>query len=563
MRKAFSFVLSLFVAVNSSIFAQTKNISQLPEVEPFKIERGSSFSASTGTRQTQPVQSPNLSQDVADALEIIGKHHFRGKTLDYNELVKSAISEMLHTLDPHSNYYDSAEFEELLGDQQSEYSGIGATIANYKRNGKYETFVVATFPESPAFKANLRFGDKIVAVGGENVSGRDSGYVRNRVRGKKGSIVRLTIERAGSKKQEIVEIRRNRVLQPSIPDAYLLRQNIGYIDLSEGFNYTTAEELNVVMGELKAQGMNALILDLRENPGGILDQAVKVAEKFLPAGNTIVTQRGRFRSDNRVWKSSNKSPETLPLVILVNENSASASEIVAGAMQDYDRALIIGENTFGKGLVQSVIDLPYGSGLTLTTAKYYTPSGRSIQRDYKQGGFYDYYLHKAKVDESARIPAKTVTGRTVFGGDGISPDETVKKAQLTATETALLDPIFFFTGELISGKIRNFENYKSAGAIRFGKRIRSTDFVVTDALFDEFKNFTLREKSWDIAPEKIEAGKNFIISRLKFNLATAAYGSIAANQLLTEDDAQIARAVEVLPKAEQLALSAQKVQNKR
>ncbi len=564
MRKITSFILTIFVIGNTFSFAQTKSVSQIPDSEPFKLERGSSFSAST----TKPVKTQtntpqaNITQDVSDALEIIKKNHVNGKNLDYNELVKSSISSMLRTLDPHSNYYDSAEYSDLLDDQQSEYSGIGATIANYKKNGKYETFVVSTFPESPAYKANLHFGDKITAVNGENVSGKDSGTVRDKVRGRKGSIVRLSIERADTKKIEIVEIRRNRVPQPSIPDAYLVRQNIGYVDMTEGFNYTTAEELEVALSELRAQGMNALVLDLRENPGGILDQAVKVAENFLPAGSTIVTQRGRFRADNRVWKSAEKSPETMPIVVLVNEGSASASEIVAGAMQDYDRAMIIGENTFGKGLVQSVIDLPYGSGLTLTTAKYYTPSGRSIQRDYSKGSFYDYYLHKVKIDESAKIPAKTVTGRTVFGGDGISPDETVKAEPFNQIEISLLDPIFFFTSNLLGGKVKGFENYKFSQAIEFGKRIRSSDFEVSDALFAEFKKFVSAENAWEISDEKIEREKEFITSRIKFNLATAKFGSIAANQLLIEDDPQIAKAISALPKAKQLALAAQKVKNR-
>jgi carboxyl-terminal processing protease len=465
---------------------------------------------------------------------------------------------MLRTLDPHSNYFDSIEYEELLTDQQSEYYGIGATIANYLKDGKYETFIISTFPDSPAFKANLHYGDKIAAVNGENVSGKNSSIVRDKVRGKKGTIVRLTIERADTKKKEIVEIRRNRVPQPSIPDAYILRQNIGYVDMSEGFNYTTSEELDAAVSHLRSMGMTSMILDLRNNPGGILDQAVKVAEKFLPSGNTIVSQRGRFKLDNRVWKSDNNRAETMPLVLLVNEGSASASEIVAGAFQDYDRALIIGENTFGKGLVQSIINLPYGSGLTLTTAKYYTPSGRSIQRDYSNGSLYDYYFHKIKTDEKAKMPSKTVTGRTVYSGDGIMPDEAIKAAQLNQTETTLLDPLFFFASELSSGRVQGFENYKISNQFQYGQRIRSSDFPVTDEVIFAFKKFVSGEKSWNITLDQIDSAKSFIKTRLRYNLATAGFGGIAANQILIEDDLQVAKAVEVLPKAKQLALSAQK-----
>lgn len=566
MRKFFSLVLAFFVFGNAAVLPQAKEkkISRLPEVEPFNITPGSLFSASASSQkpdstldagQNQPLA---VAQDYSEAVEVIRKNYVGGNRLDYNELTKSAIASMLQTLDPHSNYYDTSEYRELLTDQQSEYFGIGATIANYSKDGKYETFVVSTFPESPAFKANLRFGDKILAVNGENVSGKDSGVVRDKVRGKKGTIARLTIERGDTKKIEIIEIKRNRVPQPSLPDAYLLRENIGYIDLTQGFNYTTFEELNVAVEGLREQGANALILDLRDNPGGILEQAVKVAEKFLPAGSTILTQRGRYKMDNRIWKSANKSAETMPVVVLVNEGSASASEIVAGALQDYDRALIIGENTFGKGLVQSIFDLPYGAGLTLTTAKYYTPSGRSIQRDYSKGGFYDYYLHKIKIDEKAKVPTKTITGRTVYGGDGITPDEAVKASELNQSEISLLDPLFFFTRELANGKVKGFENYKISDSVQYGLRIRTSDLAISDDAVAAFKKFIAEEKGWKIPIEKIESEKVFIKSRLRYNLATVTFGSVAANQVLIEDDPQVAKAVQVLPRAKLLALSAQK-----
>ncbi len=551
-----------------SAFPQTKppTVSQLPDFEPFKITSGSLFSASVpqgkeaAIKNSAQIKSESISEDFADALAIINKNYVNGKRLDYSELTKSSLTAMLRTLDPHSNYFDSTEYENLLTDQQSEYFGIGATIVNYQKDGVFDTFVTSVFPDSPAFKAGLRFGDKIVAVNGKKVSGENSADVRDKVRGKKGTIAKLTVERADNKKLETLEIRRSRVPQPSIPDAYLLRQNIGYIDMSEGFNYTTLDELNVALTELHEQGMKSLILDLRENPGGILEQAVRVAEKFLPAGNTVVSQRGRLPIDNRTWKSNNKAAETVPLVLLVNEGSASASEIVAGAMQDYDRALIIGENTFGKGLVQSVINLPYGAGLTLTTAKYYTPSGRSIQRDYSNGNIYDYFNHKVVLTEQEKnnLANKTITGRKIFGGDGITPDEKVKNPQITPAQTALLDPLFFFAAEVANGRVKGFENYRIGGQIRYGHRVRTADFPATNELFAAFKNYLNRD--WKQLSANGSVPENFVKSRLRYNLATAAFGSVAANQVLIEEDLQVAKAVEALPRAEQLALNARKNQ---
>lgn len=558
MKKSlFSAILLLFF-INGAVNPQV--VSKMPEVEPFKIKRGSSFSASVPRPKQKQLSKEELTADFREALAIIEKNHVGSKKVDYNRLAKFSINAMLRTLDPHSSFFDAAEYQELLTEQRSEYFGIGATIANYRSGGTDETFVVSTFPESPAFRAGLRFGDKIVAVDGEKVAGKSSSYVRDLVRGKRGTIVRIKIERPGSERVETVEIKRNRVPQPSILDAYVIRQNIGYIDLTSGFNYTTFEEFEVALHELRAQGINSLILDLRDNPGGILEQAVKIAEKFLPGGETILTQRGRFSYDSRLWKSGNKNPLTFPLVVLVNQNSASASEIVAGALQDYDRAFIVGEKTFGKGLVQSVINLPYDAGLTLTTAKYYTPSGRSIQRDYKTGDIYDYFNHKASLSESdkKKYAAKTFSGRTIYGGDGIAPDETVKIQELNKTQIELLDPIFFFSRELASGKIANFESFKTNFPAQYGKRIHSNDFIISEELFTVFKEFVSRKKDWSISAAKIEAEKTFIKTKLRYQLATAAYGIVAANQILIENDAQVNRAIAALPRAQQLAVTAGK-----
>ena len=559
MTRSFFLASVYFVLLFQTALAQTdKAVSQLPDVEPFKISRGSSFSASATNPKKQPTNQLNISRDFAEALEVIKNNYVEKKRIDFNELTKYSISAMLRSLDPHSNYFDSEEYEELLDDQRSEYFGIGATIANYRQNEIYETFVVSTFPESPASNVGLRFGDKFIAVDGEKVAGKSSSYVRDKVRGRRGTIVRVTVERFDTRRVETIELRRNRVPTPSIPDAYLLRQNIGYIDLSEGFNYTTIDEFNAVLNELKSQGMTSLILDLRDNPGGVLEQSVRIAEKFIPRGKVIVSQRGRFAIDNRVWKSENRNPENFPLVVLVNEYSASASEIVAGALQDYDRALIVGENTFGKGLVQSVINLPYNSGLTLTTARYYTPSGRSIQRDYEHTELYDYYSHKNSPDQNKSLSqTKTLTGRTIYGGNGITPDEEEKSVQLNRLELELLDPIFLFSREIVAGRIRDFENYRVTLPVKFGQRIRAGSFQVSDKMIESFKEFVQKNK-YDISAASLAKEKSFIAERLSYNIATANFGVVASEQILIENDRQVSKAIATLPRAQQLAQTAQK-----
>ena len=469
---------------------------------------------------------------------------------------------MLGVLDPHSRYYDAAEWYDLLDEQRSSYSGIGASIATFERAGVVGTYVIATFAGSPAARAGLRFGDRIAAVNREGVNGQGSDIVRDKLRGQTGTAFRVTVERAATNRLETIEIRRDRVAQPSIPDAYILRTGIGYIDLSEGFTYTTADEFTVALNTLKRQGAKSLILDLRGNGGGIVDQAVKVAERFLPARSLILTQRGRSRIDNRVWRSNNISPEKMPLVILVNEETASASEIVAGAFQDNDRAMIVGERTFGKGLVQSVIGLPSGAGLTLTSARYLTPSGRSIQRDYSNTDLYDYFSHKTPAAAAgSSVIAHTLTDRTVYGGDGIKPDETVKGEVLSRTHASLLDPIFFFAREVANGRIAGQENYRAA-SISFGKRILSGDLPISDSLVAAFNEFAAMKANGGFASEVLRSETAFIRLRLRYDLAVASFGTVAANQVLTEDDPQVAKAVEALPRAAELAARARPKANR-
>jgi carboxyl-terminal processing protease len=248
----------------------------------------------TNRRPLQRPMSPEavgIERDVNEALKLISEQYVDGQKLNYNDVFKSSIIGMLRSLDPHSNYYDRAEFEELKTDQRSEYFGIGASIQNYIRGDQADTFITATFDGSPAAKAALRYGDRIVEVDGVKMTGKTSLEVRDKIRGPRGSTVRLTLERAADKRLEKVDIVRDAVPQPSIPDAYLLKPGVAYIDMTRGFNYTTTDELLDALEVLQARGMNSLVLDLRNNPGGFLDQAIHVAEVFLRNGQLILTQK--------------------------------------------------------------------------------------------------------------------------------------------------------------------------------------------------------------------------------------------------------------------------------
>ena len=504
----------------------------------------------------------SIQRDFDEALKMIQEQYVDGKKLNYNDVYKSSILGMLRSLDPHSNYYDREEFEELKSDQRSEYYGIGASIQNYIYKEQADTYITATFDGSPAGRAGLRYGDRIVEVDGVKMSGKSSLEVRDKIRGPRGSTVRLTLERAATKQLEKVEIVRDAVPQPSIPDAYLLRPNVGYIDMTRGFNYTTTDELVDAIDRLEAKGMKSLVLDLRNNPGGFLDQAIHVAEVFLPSGQLILTQKGRNGFRDNSFESKNNAPNMTPLVILINEQTASASEIVAGAMQDHDRGLIVGQTSFGKGLVQSIIPLEYGAGLTLTSAKYYTPSGRLIQRDYSHGGFYDYYTHGAGIArEPKKEPAKpsgpekkTDTGRAVYEGGGIMPDENVGPRTVNLTQRRMLSPIFSFVRELVNGRVAGLESSKIGRGIVFDHDLKADEYRITEGIFRAFRDFVEKDPAYKITPAMIDRYRSFVELELRFNIVTAAYGRVIGDRVfITTDDPQVAKAVDVLPKARNLA----------
>ena len=571
MKKIISLALvalcSLTLSIHPLVFAQQKPQPAAGSTSP---GRASAVSTAPSRRIVRPSSEiPLIEKDFDEALRVIEENYVEGKKLDYNAAYKSSIIGMLRSLDPHSNFYDREEYEELKTDQRSEYFGIGASIQNYLLGEHPDTFITATFENSPASRAGLRFGDRIVAVDGVAMTGKTSLDVRDKIRGPKGSTVKISIERAADKRIQIVEITRDAVPQPSIPDAYMLRPGVGYIDMTRGFNYSTTEELQDALQALHARGASSLVLDLRNNPGGFLDQAIHVAEVFLPSGQLILTQKGRNGLRDNSYESTNKSADPIPLVILVNENTASASEIVAGAMQDHDRALIVGQTSFGKGLVQSIIPLYYGTGLTLTSAKYYTPSGRLIQRDYSDGGLYDYYTHGGskrldeKQDDSRPVgpEKKTDTGRIVYGGGGIAPDESVKPRTFSVAQRRLISPLFAFARELVNERIAGFPGYRVAGHIDYGHELRATDFAVSEAVFKAFKEFVAGDPTFKSLTPLVDHNRSFVELQLRFNIVTAAYGRVAADRVpIATDDQQVARAVAVLPQARDLAMSATKHQ---
>lgn len=547
----------LLVALSLPTFTYAQQNPPAPP-PPASVARGRMIST------TNAAASAIIERDVAEALTVIQDNYVDGNKVDYDAVFKSSINGMLHSLDPHSNFLDREEFDEFRTDQRSQYFGIGASVIDLRLNGEVNTYIRSTFQNSPAGRAGLRYGDRILEVNGESMRGQPFYEVSKRLRGPLGTVVKVTIEHAATARTETVEITRDAVPQPSIPESYMIKPGVGYIALTGGFNFTTGDEFRAALESLRGKGMQMLILDLRGNGGGLIKQAVSVARTFLARGQLILTQKGRIRGSSDTIVSDNDAPDQTALVVLVNRGTASASEIVAGALQDHDRALIVGETSFGKGLVQIPFQMDYGTAVMLTIAKYYTPSGRLIQRDYSNSTYYDYITRGGSY-RTERLNAKvspagpeshTDTGRVVYGGGGITPDEMIAPRLISPAQSNLADSIFAFTLELARGHIKEFESYKVERAIQFGHDLKETELPVTDALYKAFKEYVASQPTLKVTGAQLDRERSFVETRIRHELVTAAYGTITGYQVFNADDPQISRGIELLPRARELALAA-------
>ncbi len=514
-------------------------------------------------------ESDKIESDYREAISTVEEKY--AGDIDYEKATQAAIQGMLFTLDPHSVYFSPTEFRKLKEDQASSFYGIGVQILRHD-DGVYISSVVEG---TPAARAGLRFGDRIVEVDGKDARDWSSDEVSKNVRGERGKEVRLKVERAGEEAAVNVKIVRDSVPLPSIRNAFMLGSSTGYIGLIGGFQHTSDDELRESIATLKKDGMRQLVLDLRNNPGGLLDQAIDVASEFLPRDKVIVSVKGRSEyREPVVYKSNGSDPEELPLVVLINRNTASASEIVAGAIQDHGRGLIVGETSFGKGLVQHVFQIaPYNVGLTLTTARYYTPYGRSLQRDYSSGSLYDYYVRHDQNDnqqptqpgqpspnESApprgtNAPAfRTAAGRIFYGGGGITPDIEARPLTATPVRGRIIEAAFYFTRILAAGKVPGLESYH-VDKVDYGHSPRATDYPINDRVLEAFRNYLRKDQSRHLQVAQIDADLDFVTLRLHQEIITAAFGADAGQRVLLESDPQTLRAIGVLPDAKRLAES--------
>ena len=483
-------------------------------------------------RRISPATTPSSDSDVRDSLKQFTEVY---ETIEQNyadpvnadkAIYNGAIPSMLHQLDPHSNFFDPKSYSALREEQRGKYYGVGMTVG--PRNNK--VIVIAPFVGTPAYRAGIRPGDIIAAIDGKPTDNMSTSDVADLLKGPKGTTVRITMLREGSDNPLEFAVIRDEIPRYSVDLHFMIKPGIGYMHVS-GFQETTEHEVAEAldqMGDLKG-----LVLDLRQNPGGLLSEGVGVADKFLKKGQLIVSHHGRSSPEKRYVAARGNGGKDYPLVVLVNRGTASAAEIVAGAIQDHDRGLIAGEVTFGKGLVQTVYPLAENTGLALTTAKYYTPSGRLIQRDYSNLSLYDYYYNRESEENNANHEVKlTDGGRTVYGGGGITPDVKLAPYKSNKFQDSLLQHYALF----------NFaKHYAITHKI-------TQSFEVDDAVLLDFRKFLDSEKIPYTEAEMIESNE-WLRSNIKSELFVDTFGQEEGLKVRAETDPDVIKALELMPQA--------------
>jgi carboxyl-terminal processing protease len=482
-------------------------------------------------------------RDFTKVLDVVQSNYAEPVDVD-KSVYQGAIPGMLRMLDPHSNFFDPRQFALLREDQRGKYYGVGMVVAPRENR----TVVVSPYVGAPAYNAGLRPGDIIAKVDDKSTDGLNTTEVADMLKGPKGTVVKITVTREGYADPLVFTVTRDEIPRHSVDIAFLLKPGVGYIRLSQ-FNETTDREIAEALKQLGANSLDGIVLDMRGNPGGLLNEAVAVGDMFLDKGQLIVSYHGRNAPERRFVAIRGNQGMTVPLVILVNNNSASAAEIVTGAVQDHDRGLVVGETTFGKGLVQTVTPLSENTGLALTTARYYTPSGRLIQRDYKAMSLYEYHYER-KVPEHPSEIRQTDSGRQVTGGGGITPDIVVAAPKFDKfQETLFRDSVFVPSEQGVGDFTRYYLGTKPT---------ITHNFEVDDSVMHDFRGYLTKHNIHYTEPEMAE-NTEWIKRKIKQEVFMSAYGTQEGFKVLLEADPQVQKAVEALPQARALYENARKV----
>ncbi|MDR3792968.1 MAG: S41 family peptidase [Terracidiphilus sp.] len=487
----------------------------------------------------------------SDVYAIVEKNYAEPITNDRADtaIYDGAIPGMLRVLDPHSSFYDAKTYAHMLEDQRGHYFGVGMTIQLQRdpETSKDHVYVIYPAEGTPSFRAGIHPGDYISAIDGKSTDGMNVDQVAKTLKGPKGTHVQVSVVRYGLPNPLVCDLVRDDIPHPSVTLKYEIRPGIGYIQLSQ-FMETTGQEMREAVNSFP--NLKGLVIDLRGNPGGLLSQAVDVSDHLLTKGQAIVSQRGRAFPDQNYEATHGNGGKTFPIVVLVNRGTASAAEIVSGALQDHDRALIVGETTFGKGLVQTVYNLADRSmGLALTTYHYYTPSGRLIQRNYSGVSLYDYYYNHGgaqPADNSNREVKLTDAGRTVYGGGGITPDEKIESPVAThfQEELGIHDVFFRFAPVYLSNHTVD------------------KNFQVDDAVLAEFKKYVVGQHiEWSDADAK--SVQDWLKVRIRTNIFIIQFGQIQGQRIMADWDPSIQKAITFLPEAQALQDHAHKVQTEK